>query len=86
LAREKKHPTAKTMITAIFSLRAHSEKGLALLAMQSPVESGPRDDVFVGIWSTLLDNGDVAPRWTIGGPNGVLKQPRESISTRGTRA
>jgi hypothetical protein len=47
-----------------------------LLAMQSPVESGPRDEVFVGVWSNLHDNGDVAPRWTIGGPYGVLKQPR----------
>jgi hypothetical protein len=66
----------KTMMTAMFSLRAHSEKGLVLLAMQSPEESGPRDDVFVGVWSNLHDNGDVAPRWTIGGPYGVLKQPR----------
>jgi len=66
----------KTMITAIFSLRAHSEKGLVLLAMQTPVESGPRDEVFVGVWSNLHDDGDVPPRWTIGGPYGVLKQPR----------
>lgn len=30
---------------------------------------------FVGVWSER-DNGDVAPRWTIGGPNGVLRQTR----------
>jgi len=30
---------------------------------------------FVGIWS-VEDNGDVPPRWRIGGPNGVLQMPR----------
>ncbi len=33
------------------------------------------DDSFVGVWS-IHDNGDVLPRWTIGGPNGMLKQAR----------
>ena len=32
-------------------------------------------DSFVGVWN-YQDNGDVAPRWTIGGPNGVLRQVR----------
>jgi hypothetical protein len=44
--------------------------------MQTPEESGPQDEAFVGVWSNLHDNGDVAPHWTIGGPYGVLKQPR----------
>jgi hypothetical protein len=30
---------------------------------------------FVGVWSEL-DNGDVPPRWMIGGPNSVLRQVR----------
>ncbi len=30
---------------------------------------------FVGVWSEH-DSGDVAPRWTIGGPNGILRQTR----------
>jgi hypothetical protein len=29
----------------------------------------------VGVWS-IHDNGDVPPRWRIGGPNGVLRMPR----------
>jgi hypothetical protein len=33
------------------------------------------DDCFVGVWSTA-DNGDVPPRWTIGGPKGVLRMVR----------
>jgi hypothetical protein len=33
------------------------------------------DQSFVGVWS-INDNGDVPPKWTIGGPNGVLMMPR----------
>ena len=33
------------------------------------------DRALVGVFS-IYDNGNVAPRWTIGGPNGVLKQAR----------
>lgn len=41
--------------------------------------SGPETlattDGFIGVWS-IHDNGDVPPRWTVGGPNGVLQQIR----------
>ncbi|MEE8176391.1 MAG: hypothetical protein V3T65_00170 [Acidobacteriota bacterium] len=33
------------------------------------------DVAYVGVWS-IHDNGDVPPRWRIGGPNGVLQMPR----------
>ncbi len=33
------------------------------------------DIAYVGVWS-IHDNGDVPPRWRIGGPNGVLQMPR----------
>jgi len=33
------------------------------------------DESFVGVWSTS-DNGDVPPKWTIGGPYGVIQMPR----------
>ena len=33
------------------------------------------DKCFVGVW-TIQDNGDVPPRWTIGGPKGVLQMVR----------
>lgn len=41
------------------------------------VGAGGRHDPmdFVGVWS-VYDNGDVAPRWTIGGPHGQLKDTR----------
>ena len=40
-----------------------------------PYEELSSDDSFVGVWS-IHDNGDVPPKWTIGGPKGVLKMPR----------
>ncbi|MBI4463888.1 MAG: hypothetical protein HY647_04210 [Acidobacteria bacterium] len=33
------------------------------------------EDPFVGIWS-IQDNGDVPPRWKLGGPKSTLKKPR----------
>ena len=30
---------------------------------------------FVGVWS-IFDEGNVAPRWTVGGPNRMLRKPR----------
>jgi hypothetical protein len=33
------------------------------------------DESFVGVWSTR-DNGDVPPKWMIGGPKGVILMPR----------
>jgi hypothetical protein len=33
------------------------------------------DESFVGVWSTD-DNGDVPPKWVIGGPNGIIQMPR----------
>ena len=33
------------------------------------------DQSFVGIWS-VFDSGNVAPRWRLGGPNGVIRNPR----------
>ncbi|HEV2686963.1 MAG TPA: hypothetical protein VGV35_00375 [Bryobacteraceae bacterium] len=33
------------------------------------------DEAYVGVWS-IHDNGDVPPKWTIGGPKGVLRMPR----------
>ena len=40
-----------------------------------PYQELSSDDSFVGIWS-VHDSGDVPPKWTIGGPKGVLKMPR----------
>jgi hypothetical protein len=34
------------------------------------------DESFVGVWNYVDDKGDAPPRWTIGGPKGMLRQPR----------
>jgi hypothetical protein len=36
---------------------------------------GGRNGEYVGVWN-ITDNGDVAPRWTIGGPGGMLRNIR----------
>ena len=66
----------KSLLTGSFGIRAYPQKGLVLVAMSGPSTVGPHDKAFVGIWSTTEDDGDAAPRWTIGGPLGELKQPR----------
>ena len=52
-------------------------KGEILVSVRGP---GPyaelsSDEAYVGVWSEK-DNGDVPPRWTIGGPHGILRMPR----------
>ncbi len=44
------------------------------------VDAGPTYDVetissYIGVWS-INDNGDVPPRWKIGGPNSTIIKPR----------
>ena len=34
------------------------------------------DESYVGVWNYAEDDGDAPPRWTIGGPKGMLRQPR----------
>ena len=65
----------RTGITGTFGLRIYPPRGWLFVAMSGPDYSGPYDKAFVGVWS-VEDNGDVPPRWRIGGPDGILKQPR----------
>ena len=53
-------------------LAFYPPKGLIIVPVAGPDISNFTSDDFVGIWS-VQDNGDVPPRWTIGGPQGVLK-------------
>ncbi|HTD45063.1 MAG TPA: hypothetical protein VK687_12820, partial [Bryobacteraceae bacterium] len=52
-------------------------KGEIIVSVRGP---GPyaelaSDEAFVGVWS-INDNGDVPPKWVIGGPHGILQMPR----------
>jgi hypothetical protein len=52
----------------------YAPKGWIIATVRGPGQIAS-DQAFMGIWS-VEDNGDVPPRWTIGGPNGVFKMPR----------
>jgi hypothetical protein len=70
----------KTMLSSTQTLMTtYPPRGWILGAVWGSAygETGaPRSDLsMVGVWH-ITDNGDVAPRWTIGGPNGLLQQAR----------
>ena len=44
-------------------------------AAEGDISGRFRQDDFVGVWS-IYDDGEVSPRWTIGGPNLLLKDAR----------
>jgi hypothetical protein len=66
----------KTEIISIHQIRIYSPKGWIVVAQpgDSYLNAEPKG-IFVGVWS-IHDNGDVPPRWKIGGPKSLLKKPR----------
>jgi DNA-binding beta-propeller fold protein YncE len=56
----------------------YPETGRILTTVMGRGEGGESsqasDEAFMGVWS-IYDNGDVPPRWTIGGPKGLLRRP-----------
>jgi len=65
----------RTGINGTFGIRTYPPKGWILLANSGPSYSLDYDGSFVGVWG-FRDSGNVPPRWTIGGPFQLLKQPR----------
>ena len=59
-------------------MQLYPPRGLLFITVRGPSEGVERrasDKSYVGVWS-VEDEGDVPPRWTIGGPQGMLRQPR----------
>ena len=54
-------------------VRVYPPREEILVGVQGSERASPNS--FVGVWS-MNDNGDVPPRWTIGGPNGLLRDTR----------
>ena len=54
-------------------MTTYPPKGLILAAVKKGGRSS--DQGYVGVWS-INDNGVVPPRWTIGGPKGLLRDAR----------
>ncbi|MBI4465552.1 MAG: hypothetical protein HY647_12680 [Acidobacteria bacterium] len=66
----------KTEIIRINQLQIHSPKGWIVATQPGFVDMQEPEGIFIGIWS-IHDNGDVPPRWKIGGtPKGVMVKPR----------
>ena len=65
----------KTEITRINQLQIYAPGGWLIAAQPGFYDKQEPEGVFVGIWS-IRDNGDVAPRWKLGGPNSVTVKPR----------
>jgi DNA-binding beta-propeller fold protein YncE len=56
----------KSRLNDTGNIRVYPEGGLVFTTQQTG---------YVAVWS-LDDNGDVPPRYTVGGPNGLLQKPR----------
>lgn len=63
----------KTMLVQVMRTRVHNGW---IIAGNDGAQSERRNGLsFVGVWS-IYDNGDVPPRWTIGGPQRMIVKPR----------
>jgi hypothetical protein len=63
----------RSMISGNLLLTTYPPKGLIAVAARDDDRHNPED--FVGVWS-IHDSGDVAPMFTIGGPNGIFHDIR----------
>ncbi len=71
-------PNVRDSIDGGKNIAVYPPKGWIILANQGVNRHRPIDyseESFVGVWS-IHDDGDVLPRWQIGGPFGVLRQAR----------
>jgi sugar lactone lactonase YvrE len=69
----------KTGLTRINNIHVFPEKGWILVAQDGMEAKTGRpkpvgEPSFVAVFH-ITDRGNVRPRWTIGGPNGMLKKP-----------
>jgi len=53
----------------------YSPRGWIIATDDGQGQEMASDQTYLGIWS-IEDNGDVPPRWRIGGPKGVFQMPR----------
>lgn len=62
-----------TMLVQVMRTRVYNGW---IIAGNDGIQSRLRNGLsFVGVWS-IYDEGDVAPRWTIGGPHRMISKPR----------
>ncbi len=66
---------SKTGIFRLNQIQVYPPRGWIVATQPGASGQQEPEGVFVGIWS-IHDNGNVAPRWMIGGPRSGLKKPR----------
>ena len=64
----------KTLLNGTSRILVYPPRGLIVATVPGP-DPRASDESFVAVWS-VEDEGDVPPRWRIGGPKGMLRQPR----------
>ncbi|OFW39794.1 MAG: hypothetical protein A3J28_09080 [Acidobacteria bacterium RIFCSPLOWO2_12_FULL_60_22] len=62
-------------IIRINQIQTYGPKGWIVAAQPGLGDEQEPEGIYVGVWSNK-DNGDVMPRWRIGGPKSTLKKPR----------
>ncbi len=65
----------RTAIDRIQQIQVYPPKGWIVASMPGESSKIEPDRVFIGIWS-IHDNGDIPPRWKLGGSNTTMKKPR----------
>ena len=65
----------KSGIVRINQMAVYPPKKLVIATQPGIAEDMEPEGAFVGVWS-IYDNGDIPPRWKIGGPKSTLQIPR----------
>ncbi|MBI4483404.1 MAG: hypothetical protein HY652_10995 [Acidobacteria bacterium] len=65
----------KSGIIRINQIQVYPPRGWIIAAQPGAGDAVEPEGAFVGVWS-IHDDGDVPPRWVIGGPKSTLKKPR----------
>jgi len=65
----------RTLITRINQMQVYAPKGWIVASQPGAAREQEPEGTFIGIWS-INDDGDVPPRWVLGGPKSQLKKPR----------
>ncbi len=64
-----------TGIIRITQMQVYSPGGWIVASQPGPVDQQSPEGSFIGVWS-IYDDGDVPPKWVIGGPRSTLRKPR----------
>ena len=68
--------------SSMIQMRVYPPKGWILVPIRGPRdEAGERTGVWIAIWS-IHDNGDIPPRWLIGGPKSRIKGARFALNPK----